>query len=156
MNKNALFLVIFIALFTLSNSLQLKLKTKNLQSAKYPNMIIAGESLKAGEGLLSANGNFKAVMQTDGNLVVYNNSGKTLWASNTFTTNKTKLPYTAVMQDDGNFVIYNVKGESVWASQTWHSKPDDTYSLIMQDDGLLTLYGVDELPKWNTKTAGKK
>ena len=156
MNKNALFLVIFIALFAHSNSLQIKSKTKNLRSAQYPNMIIAGESLKAGDALLSANGKFMAVMHTDGNLVVYNIVGKQLWASNTSTTNITKLPYMAKLQYDGNFVIYNVKGEPVWASMTYHSKPEDTYALIMQDDGLLTLYGVNEYPKWGSKTARKK
>lgn len=157
MNNNALFLILFIALFALSNSLQIKSRTKSLQSAQYPNLLIAGEFLKSGEGLLSANKNFKAVMQEDGNLVVYNiSAGKPIWASNTSTTDKTKLPYFAKMQYDGNFVIYNSKGQPVWASQTYHSKPSPTFSLIMQDDGLLTLYGVDELAKWDTKTTGKK
>src|ERR1700678_148472 len=42
---------------------------------------------------------FELVLQGDGNLVIYNHSGRALWASNTDIHNQTQ----AVMQTDGNF-----------------------------------------------------
>ncbi len=46
---------------------------------------------------------FELVLQGDGNLVIYNSSGRALWASNTDIHNQTQ----AVMQTDGNFVVYS-------------------------------------------------
>ena len=58
------------------------------------------------------------VMQTDGNLVLYNNGTPThgkyaCWASNTQYNG-----YYAIYQRDGNFVVYNRSGRPTWASGT--------------------------------------
>ncbi|GAA2511301.1 hypothetical protein [Winogradskya humida] len=54
------------------------------------------------------------VMQTDGNLVVYNAAGQAVWASDTDGEAGARL----VMQDDGNAVIYRPDGVAVWATGT--------------------------------------
>ncbi|MGF0176422.1 hypothetical protein ACQF36_40045 [Streptomyces sp. Marseille-Q5077] len=54
------------------------------------------------------------VMQTDGNLVVYNEQSKPIWASMTFGQN-----HRAIFQPDGNLVIHNAEDRPIWASQTW-------------------------------------
>ncbi|WP_405594804.1 mannose-binding protein [Streptomyces sp. NBC_01092] len=56
----------------------------------------------------------RMVMQTDGNLVVYNEQGKPIWASMTFGSN-----HRAIFQQDGNLVIHNAEDRPIWASQTW-------------------------------------
>jgi hypothetical protein len=54
-------------------------------------------------------------MQTDGNLVQYNASGKAVWAT---ATDGKKGTYVRV-QDDGNVVIYTAEKKAVWATNTW-------------------------------------
>lgn len=56
----------------------------------------------------------RMVMQTDGNLVVYNEQSKPIWASMTFGQN-----HRAIFQQDGNLVIHNGEDRPIWASQTW-------------------------------------
>ncbi|MGW1610717.1 mannose-binding protein [Streptomyces sp. NPDC002285] len=56
----------------------------------------------------------RMVMQTDGNLVVYNEQSKPIWASMTFGQN-----HRAIFQPDGNLVIHNAEDRPIWASQTW-------------------------------------
>lgn len=55
----------------------------------------------------------RMVMQTDGNLVVYNEKGKPLWASMTFGEN-----HRAIFQQDGNLVIHNGDNRPIWASRS--------------------------------------
>ncbi len=54
-----------------------------------------------------------AIMQDDGNLVVYNNSQKPLWASNTYGHAGAYL----VLQSDGNLVIYQ-NNMALWSTGT--------------------------------------
>jgi streptogrisin C len=53
-------------------------------------------------------------MQTDGNLVVYNNVGQARWNTGTHGRNGAAL----YVQNDGNVVIYTHQGQAVWASNT--------------------------------------
>jgi hypothetical protein len=55
-------------------------------------------------------------MQNDGNLVVYDNSNKAVWASNT--NNKGTGPYRLIMQNDRNLVIYDAKNQPTWNTRT--------------------------------------
>lgn len=60
-------------------------------------------------------GGFRAVLQGDGNLVVYNAASHPLWASNTNNHPGALL----AIQSDGNLVIYDsTTGLPVWASHT--------------------------------------
>jgi hypothetical protein len=75
---------------------------------------------KNGQPIWATNTNNKgtgrAIMQGDGNLVIYTLEGKPIWASNTSAPkfNGSRL----VMQDDGNLVIYMTNGKPAWASNT--------------------------------------
>ena len=55
-----------------------------------------------------------AIMQGDGNFVVYSASGSPLWSSNTAGNNGASL----VVQDDGNVVIYSASGATLWSTNT--------------------------------------
>ena len=71
------------------------------------------QSLFPGETLTSPEGQYELIMQTDGNLVIYDvwNGRSPVWASDTVGAPNTR----AEMQDDGNLVIY-------WQQPLWASK----------------------------------
>ncbi len=51
-------------------------------------------------------------MQQDGNLVVYNEQNKPIWAAMTFGQN-----HRAIFQPDGNLVIHNGDDRPIWARE---------------------------------------
>ena len=107
------------------------------------NYLTGGQSLAVEVPLVSANGAYQLVMQTDSNLVLYRNAGyKALWASNTVG----KGGVVATFQTDGNLVIYTADGEAVWASNTYDK---GGMILLMQDDGNLVIYPT---ALWSTGT----
>lgn len=89
--------------------------------------------LSANESLLSNNEKYKLILQGDGNLVLYNEQWKALWAS--WTVGKGGIYL--VMQDDGNLVLYDKNWIAIWNSRT---SGKNISSLNMQDDGNLVIY----------------
>lgn len=79
-----------------------------------PAELKAGDELHAGQGLVSANGEFSLIMQTDGNLVMYNNWGRAEWDSGTEGHDGVIL----AMQGDGNLVLYAPGGVAIWDAGT--------------------------------------
>jgi hypothetical protein len=73
--------------------------------------LYAGEQLDPGQELLSSNGAYELIMQSEGDLVLYH-EGDALWSSGI----QGAGAY-AVMQSDGNLVIYD-GGEAKWSSNT--------------------------------------
>jgi hypothetical protein len=57
---------------------------------------------------------YAGIMQTDGNLVVYDVNQRPLWASNTWGQPGNSL----FVQNDGNLVVYNSASRPVWNSNT--------------------------------------
>ncbi|MFT3776245.1 MAG: hypothetical protein QM820_63685 [Minicystis sp.] len=57
----------------------------------------------------------RAVVQNDGNFVVYDGGGTPVWASNT---NGNPGAFLA-LQDDENLVLYAAHGPAIWSSDTW-------------------------------------
>ncbi|MFJ8949918.1 mannose-binding protein [Streptomyces sp. NPDC102381] len=55
----------------------------------------------------------RMIMQPDGNLVVYNENNKPIWASMTFGER-----HRAIFQSDGNLVIHNGDDRPIWASKS--------------------------------------
>ncbi|WP_176451753.1 CHAP domain-containing protein [Enemella dayhoffiae] len=104
--------------------------------------LTAGRELKAGQSLLSGDGRFSAVMQADGNFVVYERGIRSLWGSGTAGTGANRI----VMQTDGNLVVYAPSGAK-WATGT---APASDASLGMQTDGNLVLRSRGGLPLWTS------
>jgi hypothetical protein len=103
-------------------------------------MLDTDGSLAAGKSLKSANGEYKAEMQFDGNLVIYHNGHHVKWASDTRGRNPR-----LIMQGDGNLVLYHDDGV-LWASDTM-AKTEAAKAkapvLYMEDSGALVLYNED-------------
>lgn len=103
------------------------------------NTIYRGQRLYRGQYIASLNKRFVAIMQDDGNFVVYNYD-KPIWASNTFG----KDNYLEFNQEQG---IVMMVGDSLW-----HTKNGSADILIMQDDGNLVMYRENYEPVWASDT----
>ncbi len=96
-------------------------------------MLVPGEELKRGDSLKSANGQYRLILQRDGNLVLYGPRDRLVWATNT-----QGIPVVrCVMQPDGNLVLYIPNDQSVWNSGT-QQRPGSF--LWLQNNGNLVIY----------------
>ena len=96
------------------------------------------------------NNTCKAIVQDDGNFVLYDNN-RPLWASNT--NNKGAGPFKLWMKDDENLVLYDKNTKPLWASNT-NNKGAGPYELILQDDCNLVAYSKTG-PIWASNTNKK-
>ncbi|GAB3849585.1 cellulase family glycosylhydrolase [Dactylosporangium cerinum] len=111
----------------------------------------AGAQLTGGQSLTSPNGRFRLTMQSDGNLVIYDNNAA-IWATGTWNLPADRKPTRVDMQSDGNLVLYNNANQPAWASGSWGSGRVDPF-LEMQDDGNLVIYHNGRAPLWASGTA---
>lgn len=88
----------------------------------------------------------RLIMQSDGNLVVYDQNGGARWAAGT-------NPYGAYaeFQIDGNFVVYDRNNYPVWASNTCCHSFSDSW-LAVQQDGNVVIYNGSNRALWATNT----
>jgi len=91
--------------------------------------VTATSTLAVGESWTT--NRIRLTQQEDGNLVVYNEHNKPLWASMMFGKN-----HRTVFQDDGNLVVYNGDNRPVWASQTY-THPGA--KLLLRPDGKVVI-----------------
>ena len=113
----------------------------------------APTTLYAGEFLQLANKRF--VMQTDGNLVMYDERGRALTASNTAIDGALPAGYQVSFQADCNVVIYSDFDRVVWASNT--ARPDNSCSsgLVQVVDRLRFFDGKNvRTVAWDSTLAG--
>jgi hypothetical protein len=110
-----------------------------------------------------------AIMQGDGNFVLYDNNGVAYWSTGTWGNPGAFL----ILQDDGNLVVYGQNGQALWASKTAlgterldadqqlnindkMAAANKRTTLILQGDGNLVLYrNYDNLALWSSNTPGK-
>ena len=157
-------------------------------------LLESGHRLGPGAGIQSPGGQFRFVMEQDGNLVLYTGR-RALWASGTHGF----AGASAVMQPDGNFVVYSKTGRTVWTTSTarhpgawlavqangdiaiyyarralwstgsvistllggerlepgWYlQSPSRLCDLVMQRDGNLVLYSAGRRALWASGTRG--
>jgi hypothetical protein len=93
---------------------------------------LPGEVLTTNQEIVSPNGQYRLVMQGDGNLVEYNPTWKPVWASGTYGNPGDH----AIMQTDGNFVVYSSTWKPLWASGTYGHP--GAY-LMLTDSGTLAI-----------------
>jgi hypothetical protein len=107
------------------------------------------------EGYLrSTNDAYFAIMQRDGNFVVYTSRDfspvNAQWSSNS--PEKGQEPFRLILEDSGNLVIRDVYNKQRWSSHT-AGKGVKPYHLIMQIDRNLVLYDRYHQPIWESNTA---
>ncbi len=110
-----------------------------------------GETLSAGSSIVTPNGQYRLTMQrSDGDLGLYNASGRMLWDTKT-----TGNPGAhAVMQaSDGNFVVYSAGGRVLWKSST---AGHPGAKLALQTDANLIMYGSGGALLWSTNTVNNE
>src|SRR5919112_4257868 len=88
------------------------------------------QTLRAGQELVSANGQSHLVMQSDGNLVIYTPHGP-VWDTKTWNMPPSTRPTYFILQSDGNLVLYNDTGFVGWSPNVYGK--GGTH-LVMQDD----------------------
>jgi hypothetical protein len=116
-----------------------------ISTATAGNKLMAEQNLQKGEYLTSANGRYNAVMQNDGNFVVYEVSpsmAKSIWSAGS-------SGWYARMQNDGNFVVYNQNGTWNWTSGTGGRPLSMGNYLILNDDGSLEIF-ANAVSVWRT------
>jgi GH25 family lysozyme M1 (1,4-beta-N-acetylmuramidase) len=92
-----------------------------------------GVTLRGGGNLHDSTGSIQAIMQTDGNFVVYI-GGKAKFSTRTYGNPGAYLTF----QGDGNLIVYSKAGKALWvAAGTYHT--GSTGVLGMQADGNLVL-----------------
>ena len=120
----------------------------------------AGAYLVVNDYLVSADNQCFAIMQGDGNFVLYHgsgpaNQGPAYWSSNTV---RGPGEYFAIMQSDGKFVLYHGsdpahQGAAYWATNTM-AGPGQYFAVIQNDANFVLYQGTDPTHqgafRWNT------
>jgi hypothetical protein len=103
-----------------------------------------GQTMAAGTAIVSPSDIYEALMQTDGNFVVYQlDTGIAKWASGTNGSGASLVNF----QTDGNLVIKTPSGAGVWTSATGSY---GGVKLTMQDDGNLVMYPSSGPAVWSS------
>lgn len=87
---------------------------------------------------------YSLIPQNNGNLVLYNSSGTSVWSSGT---SGTSSPYKLYMQTDGNLVLYDKSNTAKWSSGTTGSG----VKLVLTNDGIFYLVDSSNKLKWISK-----
>ena len=103
-----------------------------------------GETLGVNQALYAGNGSFMAVMQGDGNFVVYGQGGP-IWSTGTFNHPGAFL----TLQSDGNVVVYSSSHQALWAS--WSSGWFPPAILVLQGDGNFVEYNIFHGVMWGSR-----
>ncbi|MEE3404912.1 MAG: peptidoglycan amidohydrolase family protein [Acutalibacteraceae bacterium] len=105
---------------------------------------IMNSALQTTQCLVSENGQYRAIMQTDGNFVIYpaptasDAAPKAIWHSHTCNKGVTRF----WLQQDGNLVARKTDGTPVTASNTGRS-PYANYTMTLTNSGYLEVRNTD-------------
>ncbi|WP_164874496.1 excalibur calcium-binding domain-containing protein [Rathayibacter festucae] len=100
-----------------------------------------GGELQTDRQLTSNDSGSRAVMQADGNFVVYS-GGAARWSAGTSGSGNR-----LAMQSDGNAVVYSAGGSVRWQSGT---SGNPGARMVMQNDGNLVIYGANGRALWSS------
>ncbi|MDF1695457.1 MAG: hypothetical protein P1U56_06480 [Saprospiraceae bacterium] len=109
-----------------------------------------GQSMYAGDFLISRSGMFYAKYESSGNFALYDWNNRPIWTSPRWRSNIS--PGKVTMQaSDGNFVVYNRSNQPVFSSNKYGPSHVGSY-LILQNDGNLVTYNRYNRPTWASGT----
>ncbi|MDC7121026.1 D-alanyl-D-alanine carboxypeptidase family protein [Cellulomonas fimi] len=107
--------------------------------------LLAGETLEAGHGLVSADGTQTLVVQPDGDLGLYDADGVARWTAGAATPGAH-----LTVQADGDVVLVAPDGSAVWSTGTAGAAGA---ALVVRDDGDLVVEAPDGSVAWASGTA---
>ncbi len=107
--------------------------------------LAVGQTLRAGQALVSPGASYRLLMQSDGNLVQYGPAGAR-WATGTDGNPGAVLRF----QSDGNLVLQAVSGQVLWTTLTYGSTAASSF--VMQSDGNQVAYAASGRPVWQSQT----
>lgn len=112
--------------------------------------ITNGETLYRGDCFSSPDRKYTAIMQHDGNFVLYKigSTYTAVWSSGT----SGKGAVRAVMQGDGNFVLYDSSGNDVWHTNTKY-KTNHNYSMSISSGSLCVRNKNESINVWSSKSS---
>ncbi|HEY4034422.1 MAG TPA: hypothetical protein VGL94_10710 [Ktedonobacteraceae bacterium] len=96
----------------------------------YATILPSGGYLNPGESVVSGNQSIKLILQSDGDLTLYQNE-TLIWDTGTHIATSQQPPQCR-MQQDGNLVLYDVNNVAYWASGTYQ---DYNSVLVVEDEG---------------------
>lgn len=105
-------------------------------------------TLYPGEKLISNNGNFTFVVQTDFNLVIYDRNNNVIWAAGSMGRNFDRF----CLNTNGEFCAFKNPGDfasTVWKSGKWQDG-GGVFTATLQDDGNLVANGRDGKYMWGS------
>jgi hypothetical protein len=105
-----------------------------------------------GRGFRCEIGKASLRMQTDGNLVVYDENGVARWAASWYADVINKGQRAHFQGFDGNFVVYNNFGSFFGALWDSHTCCRSGAKLAVQADGNVVVYDSNLQPLWHTGT----
>ncbi len=109
-----------------------------------------GESLGVGDYLLSQDGTCQAILQGDGNFVLYQGT-RVWWATDTNQTSPVS-PNVVFMQTDGNLVMYkSTGGQALWASNVGFGPDQGPYTLTLANYGNLIVTDGKGQVTWSSR-----
>jgi hypothetical protein len=111
--------------------------------------LAAGQTMIKNQYLLSADGRFALLFQTDGNVVIYGPGMHPLWQTMTGGGGGARMVY----QSDGNLVVYSGGNVPLWWSAKGAALAPGGH-LTIQNDGNLVLYNGSSAPVWWSGTGG--
>jgi lambda family phage minor tail protein L len=91
----------------------------NFGASAFGNQLTSPSTLGEGDALVSPNGWYRALLQSDGNFVVSNKAGLVVWSTNTPYGDGA---YELQMRTGGNVVLVN-GSNVIWQTNTWGSAP---------------------------------
>ena len=97
------------------------------------NSLSTNQTIRVGQQLSSANKQYKAVMQSDGNFAVYREPSTYVWGTGAVAPNGS-----VIMQGDGNVCLKNSGGANVWCNSS--NGPGGDYFMLLRDNGDLEVY----------------
>jgi hypothetical protein len=90
----------------------------NFNTTGFGSQVVTNQVLNEGDAIVSSNGWYRAILQSDGNFVTYNKANTPVWSTNTV---RGDGYYRLLMQSDGNLVLYSgdlTVTNAIWTSNT--------------------------------------
>ena len=115
-----------------------------------PNDILrCGDKLSVGQKLVSSNGAYYLIMQSDGNIGIFRTSDNTVVFSLLSEGKAVSSDYYAILQTDGNFAVKDGSDNPIWYNGTQNKNGVQNIVKLLNDGSLAVFSGNESI--WSSK-----